>query len=166
MENAARGSDFIRSGNWHGNRTTWRMCLDLNRCLYYSDASGSRFDAPRPIRQVLTVLDGIVAGEGDGPLAPSDVPLGVVLAATDPLAVDLAAVRLMGFDEGRIPKIAETMRDDELRISDVRTPEDVVVHEVEADTLLVRERRLADLRPERPFTAHPGWRGHIEREQT
>ena len=41
----ARGaSDFIRSGNWHGNRTTWRMCLDLNRCLYYSDGDGP---APR-----------------------------------------------------------------------------------------------------------------------
>ena len=49
-ENAARGDAFIRSGNWHGNRTTWRMCLDLNRCLYYSDARGAHFDAPAPVR--------------------------------------------------------------------------------------------------------------------
>ncbi len=75
------------------------MCVDLNRCLYYSDARGAHFDAPEPVRTVLTVIDGVIAGEGEGPLAPSDVPLGVVLAATDPVALDLAAVRLMGFDE-------------------------------------------------------------------
>jgi Domain of unknown function (DUF362) len=83
-EDSLRGSDFIRSGNWYGNQTTWRMCLDLNRCLYYSDARGEHFDAPEPVRTVLTVIDGVIAGEGEGPLAPSDVALGVVLAATDP----------------------------------------------------------------------------------
>jgi uncharacterized protein (DUF362 family) len=98
-ERAARGDAFLRSGNWWGNRTTWRMCLDLNRCLYYGDASGQRFEAPGPVRKVLTILDGIVAGEGEGPLAPRDVPLGVVLAATDPIALDLLALRVMGFDE-------------------------------------------------------------------
>ncbi|MCG8589134.1 MAG: DUF362 domain-containing protein, partial [Proteobacteria bacterium] len=36
LESATRGDDFIRSGNWYGNRTTWRMCCDLNRCLSYS----------------------------------------------------------------------------------------------------------------------------------
>ena len=85
LENAARGDDFIRSGNWYGNRTTWRMCLDLNRCLYYSDARGPAPRCARPrCAPVLTVLDGIVAGEGEGPLAPRDVPLGVVLAGDRP----------------------------------------------------------------------------------
>ena len=85
-DRARGGKDFVRSGNWHGNRTTWRMCLDLNRCLYYSDASGLHLDAPAPVRTVLTMLDGIVAGEGEGPLAPKDVPSRAVLAATDPAA--------------------------------------------------------------------------------
>ena len=40
-ESHLRGDDFLRSGNWHGNQTTWRMCLDLNRCFYYSDDTGS-----------------------------------------------------------------------------------------------------------------------------
>ncbi|GAG32527.1 unnamed protein product, partial [marine sediment metagenome] len=128
-EFAARGSDFIRSGNWHGNRTTWRMCLDLNRCLYYSDAEGLHLDAPAPVRQVLTILDGVVAGEGEGPLAPKGVPLGAVLAATDPLAVDLAAVRLMGFDEQKLPKLREAMADPDLRVTAVRDASDVRVYE-------------------------------------
>ena len=163
IEASVRGDEFIRSGNWYGNRTTWRMCLDLNRCLYYSDAGGVRLDAPAPVRTVLTVLDGIVAGEGQGPLAPRDVALGVVLAATDPVALDLAAVRLMGFDERLIPKVSEPMRDEQLRVTAVRSVDDVAVSEVAADRFACREIGLDELRAERTFAAHPGWRGHIER---
>lgn len=163
VEDAARGKDFIRSGNWHGNRTTWRMCLDLNRCLYYSNASGAHLDAPRPVRTVLTVIDGIVAGEGEGPLAPRDVPLGVVLAATDPVALDLVAVRLMGFDEQRIPKVREPMRDEQLRVTEVRSPGDVEVVEVFSGAFDARSLRLDEVRAERRFAPHAGWVGHVER---
>jgi hypothetical protein len=164
-ESALRGDAFIRSGNWHGNQTTWRMCVDLNRCLYYSDARGSYFDAGKPVRTVLTVIDGIVAGEGEGPLAPKDVPLGVLLAGTDPIALDLAAVRLMGFDERRIPKIRESMSEETLRVTDVRDASEVTVAEVGAEDLCVRERSLEELHAARVFAAHPGWRGHLERRE-
>jgi len=166
VEEAARGDDFIRSGNWYGNRTTWRMCVDLNRCLYYSNAKGEDFEASEPIRKVLTVMDGIVAGEGDGPLAPRNVPLGSVIAATDPIALDLVAVRLMGFDEQNIPKICERMTDQRLRITSVSNPEDVVVHEVDAGSCNVQRHSLNEIRCEHAFLAHPGWLGHIERKST
>ena len=39
VESATRGDAFIRAGNWYGNQTTWRMCCDLNRSLYYSDTN-------------------------------------------------------------------------------------------------------------------------------
>ena len=162
LESAARGDGFVRAGNWHGNRTTWRMCVDLNRCLYYSDAKGEHFDAPAPVRRVLTLIDGVIGGEGEGPLAPLDVPLGVVLAGADPLAVDLVALRLMGFDLERIPKVREPMRGEVLRVSDVRRPEDVSVVEIPASGRERVERRLAEIGAERTFRAHPGWRGHIE----
>jgi len=162
VENATRGDAFIRSGNWYGNRTTWRMCLDLNRCLYYSDARGLHLTAPEPVRTVLTVMDGIVAGDGEGPLAPNDVPLGVVLAATDPVALDLVAVRLMGFDARRIPKVWEAIVDTGPRITSVRDSTDVVVGEVLAATFDVRERSLDEIRSNQVFVPHPGWRGHIE----
>jgi len=164
LEGAVRGEAFIRSGNWHGNRTTWRMCVDLNRCLYYSDAKGEDFEAPRPTRRVLSVMDGIVAGEGDGPLAPRDMPLGSILAATDPIALDLVALRLMGFDEQKIPKIREAMADQRLRITAVRSPEEVVVCEVDSESCAVRRRSLDEIRCDRAFLAHPGWIGHIERK--
>ena len=165
LENAVRGDAFVRAGNWHGNQTTWRMCLDLNRCLYYSDARGSHFDAEAPVRRVLTVLDGVVAGEGEGPLAPDDVPLGVVLAALDPVALDLAALRLMGYDEQRIPKIREAIADPTLRVTAVSHSEDVRVLELAPNGDRALPRRLDDLGAERPFEPHPGWRGHLERSE-
>lgn len=166
IEDALRGDEFVRSGNWHGNRTTWRMCLDLNRCLYYSDAERLRLDAGKPVRRVLTILDGVVAGEGSGPLAPSDVPLGALVASLDPVAADLVAIRLMGFDETRIPKVRAAMEDQGLRITDVRSPDDVLVVEASPDGNAFHSRTLAGLPTLRAFAPHLGWRGQVEREAT
>ena len=87
------------------------------------------------MRRVLSVLDGVVAGEGEGPLAPRDRPLGVVLAATDPVALDLVALRLMGFDERRIAKVREALRDTGPRLTDARSAADVRAFEADARTL-------------------------------
>jgi uncharacterized protein (DUF362 family) len=163
-ESALRGDAFVRAGNWYGNDTTWRMVLDLNRCLYYSDAERLRLDADRPVRTVLSILDGVVAGEGEGPLAPRDRPLGAVLAATDPVALDLVALRLMGFDERRIAKVREALRDPGPRLTGARSVADVRAFEADARTFTVAERSLDSLLNEKPFAAHPGWRGHIERD--
>jgi uncharacterized protein (DUF362 family) len=161
-ETATRGVDFIRSGNWHGNRTTWRMCLDLNRILYYSDRDGAHFEASAPVHPVLSVLDAVIAGEGEGPLAPTDRGLGVVLASVDPVALDVAAVRLMGFDASRIPKVAEAMATEGLRLSDVRSSDDVEVAEWFPGSAAAQVVAPVSLVPERCFVAHPGWRGHVE----
>lgn len=165
VESATRGDDFIRAGNWYGNQTTWRMCCDLNRGVYYSDRDRLSLDANAPVRTVLTVIDGIVAGEGEGPLAPSDVPLGAIVAGTDPVAVDLVAVRLMGFNEQLIPKLREPMRDTGARITQVREPADVEVFEARIDPdnqESATRTRLDEIKSERTFIAHAGWRGHIE----
>jgi len=162
VESAARGDQFIRSGNWHGNRTTWRMCCDLNRCLYYSDRDGLHLDSSEPVRKVLTIIDGVLAGEGEGPLAPADVALGVVIAGTDPVAVDIAAVRLMGFDERKLAKLRGPMEDEGPRITAVRSHLDVSVGEVARGSAEVIERSPDELSWERPFLPHAGWVGHVE----
>ena len=46
----------VRSGNWHGNDTCWRMVLDLNKCLFLFDGAGAR--RKEPLRY-LAVVDGI-----------------------------------------------------------------------------------------------------------
>jgi uncharacterized protein (DUF362 family) len=161
LENTARGDAFVRAGNWHGNRTTWRMCLDLNRAFYYSDARGPRWDADLPLRRALHLVDGIVAGEGEGPLAPRDRPLGAIVAATDPLAAEIACVRLMGFDEARIPLLREAMAVPCFPIGAVRKASDVQLAVADAEGG-VREASLAALAPPQAFLPHPGWRGVLE----
>ncbi|SVA09449.1 uncharacterized protein METZ01_LOCUS62303, partial [marine metagenome] len=85
----------VRSGNWHGNDTCWRMVLDLNKCLY--DFNGAGQPRQKPLRY-LAVVDGIIGGEGNGPMSPDAKPCGVILAGIHPAAVDMAAATLMGFD--------------------------------------------------------------------
>ena len=85
----------VRSGNWHGNDTCWRMVLDLNKCLFDFDGGGQ--PRSKPIRY-LAVVDGIVGGEGNGPMAPDRKPCGTIIAGTHPAAVDMTAAMVMGFD--------------------------------------------------------------------
>jgi len=46
----------------------------------------------------LSVIDGFVGMEGEGPEGGDPVDWGVAIASTDPLAADCLATRLMGFD--------------------------------------------------------------------
>lgn len=48
------------------------------------------------LRPALTIVDAVVAMEGDGPGSGDPVGVGAVLAGTDPLAVDTVAVELLG----------------------------------------------------------------------
>lgn len=100
----------VRSGNWHGNDTCWRMVLDLNKCLFYFGGDGQRRSKPL---KYLAVVDGIVGGEGNGPMAPDRKPAGVIIAGTHPAAVDVAAATVMGFDwqKIRLLKSAFVMRE-------------------------------------------------------
>ncbi len=58
-----------------------------------------------PQRRHLTLIDGIVAGEGDGPLAPTPVDAGALLFADDVVLADRIACRLMGFDPHDVPLV-------------------------------------------------------------
>lgn len=146
----------IRSGNWYGNDTTWRMTLDLNRILYYADADGRLHD--QVARRLFSVVDGIVGGEGAGPLDPRPRPCGVVLAGFNPVAVDLACAQLMGFDYHKIPMLREALADHPLPLARFKR-DDVRVSSNDASL----EGPLALLSPEQPpFEPHFGWKGHIE----
>jgi uncharacterized protein (DUF362 family) len=88
-------------GSWSGNDTIWRTCLDLNRILLYGRADASL--AERIERRVVHLVDAIVAGQGDGPLAPQPLPLGLMFGGHNAAAVDWVGARLLGYDPARIP---------------------------------------------------------------
>jgi uncharacterized protein (DUF362 family) len=50
----------------------------------------------------LSVVDGFLGMHREGPRHGTPIPLGVVIAGTDPVAVDAVAAAVMGFDPGAI----------------------------------------------------------------
>lgn len=145
----------VRSGNWHGNDTCWRMVLDLNKCLFFFNGAGE--PRRKPLRY-LAVVDGIIGGEGNGPMAPDPKPCGVILAGTHPAAVDCVAATLMGFDWRKIPLLKNSFqmrccsftpfKPDEIQvISDDRSWNGALGH-IDSDFR---------------FRPHFGWVGAIER---
>ena len=79
----------MRSGNWWGNDTIWRTCLDLNKIVAYGQSDGSlRTGHPEHRRRHLVLVDGIVAGQGNGPMNPDPLPAGVILLGKIEIAPD------------------------------------------------------------------------------
>jgi uncharacterized protein (DUF362 family) len=79
-------------GAWSGNDTIWRMVVDIHNA----------FNRIRN-RRTISIIDGIIGGEGDGPFCASSKASCVLLAGEDLLAVDCVASALMGFDIRQIP---------------------------------------------------------------
>jgi len=149
-------TDAIRSGNWYGNDTTWRMVVDLNRILLYADADGSVHD--RPVRNLFNIVDGIIGGEGNGPLDPTPKPAGAILAGVNSVAVDLACARLIGFDYRAMPLLRHSMEDHPLPLC-LCGYETIAAASADPELnrlLCMIEATFSAFRP------HFGWRGHIE----
>ena len=141
-------------GSWHGNDTLWRTVLDLNRLLLYADRQGNLTD--RPQRRCLTIVDAIVAGEGEGPMEPDRRPCGLLAAGINPVAVDAVLATLVGFDYKRLPLIANAFDVSDLPLVDFR-PDHVRV--------LSSQRRLSKLHVGQPYHEYAfrppsGWQGH------
>lgn len=100
-----------------------RMLLDLMDCL-----------GPR-----LTIMDAVVGMEGDGPGNGDPRPVGLLLGAENPLALDVVVGEIMGLDRADNPLLVEAaatgrgptrleevelvgIDPEELRISDFRLP--------------------------------------------
>ena len=99
------GPPKIIDGSWEGNNTLWRTILDLNRILFFADHQGVLHE--KPVRRYLTLVDGVVAGEGEGPLGATPVRAGLLVGGFDPARVDAVVARNMGFNPERIVMIRE-----------------------------------------------------------
>jgi hypothetical protein len=147
--------EVVRSGNWWGNDTVWRMCLDLNKLARYGRVDGTIADAP--VRRHLALVDGIIAGQGRGPMNPDPLPAGVVLFGISEANVDAVATVLLGFDPEKIPMIRNAFR--------IRHRP--LVANAWQDVVLLgwlAGRRLGEVRVTDTLRARPhyAWAGHIE----
>ncbi len=147
----------VRSGNWYGNDTCWRMVVDLNKCLFYFDGSGE--PRTKPLRY-LAVVDGIVGGEGNGPMAPDPKACGVIVAGTNPLAVDSVCCALMSFDWRKLRMLAGAFNVGRKKIAEFGHDDIRVVSNEVSKTKMLGEFRKED---GFEFKPHFGWVGAIEK---
>ena len=146
----------VRSGNWHGNDTCWRMVLDLNKCFFFFDGEGKR--RQKPVRY-LAVVDGIIGGEGMGPMAPDPKPCGVIIAGMHPAAVDCVAAEIMGFDWRKIRLLQNSFKLRQMNFVPFGAEEIEVLSNRAAWT-----GKLGQAEETFQFRAHFGWAGAIERQ--
>ena len=150
----------IRSGNWYGNDTIWRMILDLNKVLLYANPDGTlRDEIVVNAKRYIGIVDAILAGEGHGPLAPEPVEMGYLFCGTNPVAIDAVCATFMGFDPLKISTIARAFQVREYSLCDFSLS-DIRV------SLADNDYSLADLPHNFIVPCEPqfGWKGHIERE--
>jgi uncharacterized protein (DUF362 family) len=147
----------VRSGNWHGNDTCWRMVLDLNKCLVHFGGDGRL--RQRPLRY-LAVVDGIVGGEGNGPMAPDPRPCGVILAGTHPTAVDCTAATVMGLDWQKLRMLQGCFQMSRRGFVSFKAEEMEVISNHPA-----WQGKLSSMGEVFDFKPHFGWVGAIESER-
>jgi uncharacterized protein (DUF362 family) len=150
--------EVVRSGNWHGNDTVWRMCLDLNRVLLFGQPDGE-FRPKNAPKRFYSLVDGIVAMDGNGPVAGEPKNCGILIAGSNPTAVDFVCARLMNFDYRKIKIIARAFDEHRFPLFAGAAEQISVVSNEEKWRAPVAEWTNRDCFN---FEPHFGWRGFIE----
>lgn len=142
-------------GNWYGNDSAWRMVTDLTKIALYADESGKIRNNPQ--RKIFSVIDGIIGGEGNGPLIPTEKRAGVVIAGRNPVAVDIVGTRLMGFNWQRLKWLGDLVENIHFDFY-IHNPDQIQVFSniPMRNDFFKGNSKLLGFRP------HPGWEGHIE----
>jgi uncharacterized protein (DUF362 family) len=151
----------VDSGSWYGNDTLWRTVLDINKAFFYFDCEREAItDEVVPVRKYMAIVDGLIVGEKESPLAPSPRACGLMLAGFNPVAVDSVGTAMLGFDTRKIPQLYKAFHMQALPL--VRFGEaDIAVHGllgVRSIQDIYRKRVYLKCRPSR------GMVGHIEYE--
>lgn len=150
----SRLGDTEIEGGWYGNDTVWRMSLDLNRILLYGQPDGSMADAPQ--RQIWSLTDAILCGQGEGPLASEPLVVGAVTLSNSSAAVDWVHAALLGLDPQRIPLLKHAFDSFRWPLS-LQGRSFKIIHQGQELTLeQVRHKLGLACKPPR------GWKGHCE----
>lgn len=150
---------FLTGGGWHGNDTIWRPILDLNYLLFYVDKTGK--ESFQQKRKYICLTDGIIAGDGDGPLSPDPKKAGLIALSENPVLNDVCFSRIMGFDWHKIPQLKHSV-DLKEYFSFSGNTKDIKIIKCANNKILV-EIDFEDL-PNLKFAPAPGWIGYIELE--
>lgn len=150
--------EVVRSGNWHGNDTVWRMSVDLNRILLYANPDGS-MRGEGQAKRYFSLVDGIFAMEGNGPVAGVLKKAGMLIGGANAVTVDAVCAKLMGFDYHKIPLIHRSFEDHQYPLVQ-NTDQEIKplsnIHEYDCHLDEWQDKDLLHFKP------HFGWVGKIE----
>lgn len=150
--------ETIRGGSWYGNDTLWRMVLDINKVLFYIKPDGTfRDGSPSHMKKYISIVDSIVAGEGNGPKAPDAIYPGFLIAGLNPVSVDVVCARIMNFDYNKIPSIDNAFQIKNYPLVCFKKEDIRIIFNGGKYTHLNIPSSLVI-----PFKPHKGWLGHIE----
>jgi uncharacterized protein (DUF362 family)/Pyruvate/2-oxoacid:ferredoxin oxidoreductase delta subunit len=82
QQGGSKGNHHVRTSN--DSESFSRLLVDLYQCI-----AG---------RVTLSVVDAVVAMEGDGPTTGDPLDLGLIIAGDDAVAVDMVATKIIGWD--------------------------------------------------------------------
>lgn len=88
---------------WYGNDTVWRMVMDINHIVRYGKIDGSISTVSQ--RPVYSLCDGIIGGQGNGPLSPKPLPLGILAFSNNSYWMDIVMGYLYSLDIEKIPSL-------------------------------------------------------------
>ena len=78
--------------------------------LHFRGVEQSIIDLTATIKPQLTIVDAVVAMEGDGPVMGRPRPMGLVAMGTDLVAVDATCARIIGLDPRKMPYLSVASR--------------------------------------------------------
>jgi hypothetical protein len=108
----------IYGGSWSGNDTLWRTILDMSKVVEYTDTDGNLQNKPQ--RKILSIMDGVICGEGNGPLAAIPKHCGLLLGSFDMHSMDVVATKLMGIKLDSIKYLKDALTGNIKLVQNVR----------------------------------------------
>lgn len=93
------------NAGWYGNDTVWRMVMDLNTIAIFGRKDGTLSETPQ--RVMYTLCDGIIGGQGSGPLDPDPLALGILSFSNDPYLMDVCMGTIFSLDIQKVPLLKE-----------------------------------------------------------
>ena len=103
---AAKLKTHANTGVTLGMKNMFGLLPDKFKAKYHAKGiSKVIVDINNVLHPAITVIDGFVGMEGNGPIDGTPVKMNLIIAGTDPVATDATAARIMGFNPYEITHI-------------------------------------------------------------
>jgi uncharacterized protein (DUF362 family) len=109
----------MKTHHWAGVTLSLKNCFGCvpsrvygwpKNVLHYEGVERAILDVAGAVRPDLAIVDGIVAMEGNGPISGDPVPVGAIVMGNDPVATDVVAAGIMGFEPDELTYLSEAGR--------------------------------------------------------